>query len=743
MNFLLKSFLILLLSTSITSCSFLFNKDEKTFSKRLKTFEAKKWNLKKKVDVYWNKQGVPYIYAENDLDLFYVTGLVQSFLRQGQMELFRRLSQGRLSEMIGKRGHDIDTLIRTIGYDKAVEEIKYNFTKEESLILESFVKGINDFNKKIKKVPLDLKLLGVKELEPWSLDDLIRVHRFTSSDVNWMVWPRFIKIMDEEGFKGFWKDWAIEESFKGVSLNQNDFLNESLFSYVSDAGSNAFVIGKSKSYSRKAPIVAGDPHLGLMVPNLWLLIGQSSPSFNSLGVFMPTFPVPVMGRTDHLAWTGTNMWGLNTYFFNLSDDEISKLGVRKEVIKTRWGKDKIIEVRESLKGPVISDTKFFRSKKPVALSWTGHFSSNEVGSFIKANKAKSVNEFRDSFKDYGQVALNFVVADKENNLAKIHVLKQPVLNINSEKKLIQDSFNFVKNFKNSKDFPIILNPKKGFLVSANEPVLGVEPSPTWFSPPMYRYDRISDLIGKDLKVDLSEIKKIQNDVFLKPSKDMVLFWKEQYPSTQPSFLVNLLNWDYKYEENLEEPYIFEELAAFFAKKVFNLKKLSLSQIKVLMSHSSWKEKSIKAFKSLKLKERKEILIALEAKSKTINKNIKWKDVHKLNLSHPLAKLPLIGKYFTFYDGGYPGGNETVFKALHKSGENDYSTKFGANLRLIFDLSDEDKNYTSLMGGQDGYFWSEHTFDQFSKWRKGEYSQTYFKKETVIKTAKKLTSLRPI
>src|ERR1700737_4666161 len=57
--------------------------------------------LHEAVEIITDRYGVPHIYAQNEDDLFYAQGYVHARERLWQMELNRRISSGRLSEVFG------------------------------------------------------------------------------------------------------------------------------------------------------------------------------------------------------------------------------------------------------------------------------------------------------------------------------------------------------------------------------------------------------------------------------------------------------------------------------------------------------------------------------------------------------------------------------------------------------------------------------------------------------------------
>src|SRR4051812_2747264 len=70
--------------------------------------------LRDEVQVIRDRWGVPHIYAQNVDDLFMAQGFVVAQDRLWQMELARRLAEGRLSEIVGAEGLAHDRLYRRV-----------------------------------------------------------------------------------------------------------------------------------------------------------------------------------------------------------------------------------------------------------------------------------------------------------------------------------------------------------------------------------------------------------------------------------------------------------------------------------------------------------------------------------------------------------------------------------------------------------------------------------------------------
>src|SRR6056297_3451832 len=62
------------------------------------------------VNVFRDSTGMPHIYANNEADLYRAAGYLSAQDRIWQMDVLRRLTQGRLSEIFGKEMLETDRL---------------------------------------------------------------------------------------------------------------------------------------------------------------------------------------------------------------------------------------------------------------------------------------------------------------------------------------------------------------------------------------------------------------------------------------------------------------------------------------------------------------------------------------------------------------------------------------------------------------------------------------------------------
>jgi penicillin amidase len=122
--------------------------------------------------------------------------------------------------------------------------------------------------------------------------------------------------------------------------------------------------------------------------------------------------------------------------------------------------------------------------------------------------------------------------------------------------------------------------------------------------------------------------------------------------------------------------------------------------------------------------------ALDAAAHKLPEFSGWGDAHRLRLAHPLAMLPVIGGRYRFGDVAVAGSSDTIMKTAHGAVDGRHPTRYGSNARHISDLSDQDRNWFVLLGGQDGWINSTTFLDQSKLWFAGAYVSVPLRLESV-------------
>ena len=136
--------------------------------------------FREEVRVVRDRWGVPHIYARNLDDLFMAQGFVIAQDRLWQMELARRLAQGRLSELIGPAGLPHDRLYRLFKFRGPWNDAEWtNYHPEGRRIFAAYASGVNAFIAAAGgNLPVEFKLTGIKP-QPWKPEEILVRNRVT------------------------------------------------------------------------------------------------------------------------------------------------------------------------------------------------------------------------------------------------------------------------------------------------------------------------------------------------------------------------------------------------------------------------------------------------------------------------------------------------------------------------------------------------------------------------------------
>ena len=200
----LRALALSMISSLLVGCAVLSPLPKKTdIGQRLAMFPTQGLPLKAPVTIHWDRHQIPFIEAQNDADLAFALGLVHAHLRLGQMELMRRISQGRISEMAGPLTTEIDHSLRILNYAAAAEASEKAMPPETKAWVTAFVAGINHYQKTAKVLPAEYRILGM-EREPWTVRDVLTIGRLASTDVNWLVWFSTLKLRQRKDWPQLW-----------------------------------------------------------------------------------------------------------------------------------------------------------------------------------------------------------------------------------------------------------------------------------------------------------------------------------------------------------------------------------------------------------------------------------------------------------------------------------------------------------------------------------------------------------
>lgn len=706
---------------------------------RLEAFPTRGLDLRAGAEILWDRHQIPFIHAEQSDDVPYLIGLVHAHLRLGQMELLKRISQGRLAEMGGPLLRRVDHAIRALDLGRAVPRIIETMDDDARRWVSRYVDAINDFKTAARRFPPDLRALAIDPHEPWTLADALTLGRLASADVNWGKWAALLPLRHERGYDDYIHRLrsfaqAGTPTFGPGTPTPLDALLD-----VGKTGSNAFAISADRSASGAA-MLAGDPHLGLPQPNIWCVLGYRSPREAAIGLTIPGVPFVLVGRNDHIAWGGTNMHSLSSILY----DTDGQLSTRHERLRTRWWRDTHVRIRESPHGPVITDAPMFRrmSDRPVALRWRGHEPSDEAAAMLRLNRARTWDDFKAAFSTWSTGGQNFLFADRQGNIGQVlavefvaaagHAAYEHVVSPDEPR------FHWTDPIP-SPALPSAFNPDQGFLVSANNTPTLTDPPIVAFGNTNDRVHRISDRLARHESITIDDLKDLQRDVYAESSLRAASAIAAA--STRTMQIIQALEaWDGHYEPHSTGAMAYQ---------------LVLDRLVHVAYRDHYADRIIRHLKrgphihefirediEAERIAASHVDRAAQRAQRRWQPGLTWGDRHRVGLTHPIGRVPLLGRRFHFGHVPTGGTSTTIHKSNHAVTHRPHTVRFGACARHVFDMADPDENHIVLLGGQDGWINSDTMLDQVDLWQRGDYIQVPLTRTGQQHLAVHTTTLHP-
>ena len=503
------------------------------------------------VEVIRDRWGVPHIYAANLADLFFAHGYVQAQDRLWQMELNRRLSRGRLSEIFGKATLDMDRFVRTVGIPRAAEKDLVCLGQESRTLLDSFRLGVNSYlEQNPRKLPLEFTLLGFRP-EPWELMDSLawmKMQAWYLSE-NWTMEILNAAMVGKVGPEraarlcgAYPRDnpvtLARQTVIRAAELLLESYRNlQSWFPADALSGrSNCWAVRGGRSVNGSA-LFAYDPHLGLTVPSLWHAAHLVCPKFDVAGATFPGIPGIIVGHNRDIAFGFTNS------FSDVQDLYLERFNPKNaleyehngrwrkaervvEEIRVKGERDpRRLEVVLTRHGPLVGqllDLKPENNRFGFALRWTGHEGSDPLAALLALDRAKKWSDYRAALGLWDAPSQNGVYADRKGNIGYALVGRIPIRRRGIGMVPVP-GWNDDHEWSDRipwEEMPREYNPRRGYVVSANNQIVGEE-------YPHYiglgtcngnRAARIEELIKAREKLSLDDFAAMQMDLHSRPAR---------------------------------------------------------------------------------------------------------------------------------------------------------------------------------------------------------------------------------
>jgi penicillin amidase len=574
--------------------------------------------------------------------------------------------------------------------------------------------------------------------------------------------------------------------------------------------SNNWAVAPRRSTTGRA-ILCNDPHLPLQSPGMWYLNHLTAGDLDVAGAAIVGSPGVILGHNQHIAWGVTNamtdMQDLYLERFHPDDPTLvlyegrwERATVHEETIRVRGRRRPVIEtLLVTRHGPVLcadwasmggdwlrgspprknSDAPPTHPPQGIALRWSAHEPGRTSRAVSRLNHARDWTEFTAALRDWTDPALNFAYADDAGNIGYYLAGRLPV-RARGQGLLPLPGWDGRHEWTGVIPFdelPHTYNPDRGFLVTANNRLVGADYpyylTHDWNSG--YRARRITQVLQTHDPVSLDDCAALQTDVVNLPGRAVAhlvarrlgytllapeLSQPEDPKNQQPKSkmqeaLAYLAAWDGAMGVDSVAATLCEYFLADFQRRVFGvviadrsvLENYIGASTQPVMTGTTYVARNLPLLIKLLAEDDATWLRAmaadpvaaadltwegllhasLEAACERLRHKLgpdmrrwQWGRVHTTRFVHPLGRVPLLARYFDGPPVPTPGGRDTVnSSAVAIEGPQPHSS-FGAGFRSIFDPGDWDAARVMVTPGHSGHPASAHYHHLVGPWLRGEY-----------------------
>ena len=563
-------------------------------------------------------------------------------------------------------------------------------------------------------------------------------------------------------------------------------------------GSNSWVVDGDHS-ATGMPILANDPHLGTSQPGIWLQMGlhcreiSDACTLDSSGFTFSGVPGVIIGHNADIAWGFTNLGPDVTDLYleqtegddrYVRDGTAEAMQVRTETIEVRGADDVELRIRETTHGPLISDVSpEFASvganaptDEPgergtgyaVALAWTALDPAPTADAILALNRASDWDEFRAAAADFTVPAQNMVYADREGHIGYQSPGRIPIRRAGNDGTMPVEGWVSANDWSGDyvpfDGLPSVLDPEDGFIVTANQAVVG-EDYPYLLTRDWdygYRSTRIREALEAEGELSVPEMASLQLDStnpmaetlvpylldiedlrpYYRNAQDLLRDWDFTSPAdSAPAAYLNVI-W-----RNLLELTFHDELRQRTwpdgGDRWFRVVGTMLGE----PAGPWWDDVGTDEVETRDDILRRAMTQARDELTRRQARNPRswtWGHVHRMNLHHATLGESGVGPIERLFnrDGWQVGGGSSIVDATSWNAVEGYEVTAAPSMRMVVSLADFDDSRWINLTGVSGHPASPHYSDQTELFVAGETLPWAYTREAVEAAADDRLVLTP-
>ncbi|HEV2992805.1 MAG TPA: penicillin acylase family protein [Acidimicrobiia bacterium] len=723
--------------------------------------------------------GIPHAVAASGHDAFFAQGFVQAEDRLGQLEFDRRRALGRWAEVAGRSAVEFDGFARRADLPGVARREYERLDPDSRAPLDAYAAGVNAWLGLGRDPPTDLALAGVRPepWEPWHACAVFLVRHVVFATWQRKLWrgrlvaelgpstvarlerrpPIDVPLIVPPGLVG--PAAAIDPDGLAVVAEA--------MGAAGGSGSNAWAVAGTRARSG-LPLVAGDPHRLVEVPNVYYQCHLACPDFDAIGLAFVGVPgFPHFGHTERVAWCVTNA---NGDYQDLYVDRVDAAAPsRREVIAVRDADPVTVECRATAHGPLLFGDP--ESGTAVALRATALARpSRGLSVLLPMLRARTVDELDDVMRAWVDPVNNLVSADVDGHLRYRTVGEIPV-------RSTANAWGPVPGWTADHEWvgtvpydelPSSRDPERGWIVTANQAIVGPD-YPHYLGLDYARPDRAARIVARlealgpatveDMAAIHQDRRALAADLWVerlvrldgrndqeRAALERLRRWDRVMDAASVGAAVYMVARDaagravaaHPALDPLRAPFPGEPRAVFvpLELRLWPLlpRLLAADDVTLLPSGRTWTDVLAAALTDAVALLRRELGDDVD--------DWRWGALHRCAPRHPLSTTDPSWAAALDPPAVEMGGEwDTVWSAAHPAGYG-FGVTTASVARYVFDLADWDRSAWVVPLGVSGEPTSPHFADQQEAWATGALVPMPYSRARVRESAASTTTLRP-